>query len=41
MSIPIKTYSGCLEIVKQNLSKYVGLIKQSAANECAVFDGKL
>lgn len=28
-----------LEIVEQNHSKYVGLIKQTAANECAVFDG--
>ena len=37
----LKTCSGCLEIVEQNHSKYVGLIKQSAASECAVFDGKL
>ena len=37
----LKTSSGCLEIVERNCSKYVGLVKQSAANECAVFDGKL
>jgi len=39
--MPLKTSSGCLETVEQNFSKYVGLIKQSTANECAVFDGKL
>jgi hypothetical protein len=41
MYMPLKTSSGCLEIVEQNHSKYVGLIKRSAANEYAVFDGQL
>jgi hypothetical protein len=41
MYMLLKTSSGYLKIVEQNCSKYVGLIKRSAANECAVFDGKV